>query len=223
MVTPLPASQKGNHLKVQQSETKQIGSGFEQEIRYQDGLKSRREIFVGRSRKEAIRMTAERVRELSRSLVGGIVESSNFDIGMIRKQALDNSAPTGRRLAAIDRLASLSNVYQSPLWHQSRFVETGSRARRFVVYALRRLLKVESTNQKLGALIRDRLIFIRTGEQVGSNSKVMVNRDRLWRLEGSGVESEKPAPTVTDTSSFDEALRRVEEENKHLEECNAQI
>jgi hypothetical protein len=151
------------------------------------------------------------------------VSENNFNIGMIRKQALDNSAPTGRRLAAIDRLASLSNVYQSSSWQQSRFVETGSRARRFVVYALRRLLKVEPTNQKLTALIRDRLIFIRTGEQVGSNNKVLINRNRLWRVEKSGVGYEKPVSAVIDTTSFDEALRRVEEENKHLEECDAQI
>jgi|HubBroStandDraft_5_1064220.scaffolds.fasta_scaffold44172_3 hypothetical protein len=134
-------------------------------------------------------------------------ESSNFDIGMIRKQALDNSAPTGRRLAAIDRLASLSNVYQTASWHQSGFVETGSRPRRFIVYALRRLLKVEPTNQKLIALIRDRLIFIRTGEQVGSNNKVLISRDRLWRVQPSSG-----GPSPTQTNEHAEEIRRLLEQ-----------
>jgi hypothetical protein len=137
------------------------------------------------------------------------LSETNFDIALVRQQALDNSAPTGRRLAAIDRLASLCNAYNTQAWHQSRYVPTGARPRRWVIYALRRLLKADPTNEKLTALIRDRLIFIRTGQQCGSNFKVLISRDRLWRVEPPSGE---PTSIQPQTNEHADEIRRLLEE-----------
>lgn len=139
-------------------------------------------------------------------------ELSNFDIALIRAQALDNSAPTSRRLAACDRLASLSNVFQSSAWQQSCYVKTGARPRRFVIYALRRLLQAESTDERLTALIRDRLIFIRTGRQVGSNSQVLTSQHRLWRVAPPSGELASAQPQTNEHA--DEIRRLLEEYEK---------
>ena len=142
-------------------------------------------------------------------LGGGNMNETNFDIALIRAQALDSSAPTSRRLAACDRLASLSNVYQSSAWQQSRYVKTGARPRRFVIYALRRLLESESTDERLTALIRDRLIFIRTGRQVGSNSQVLTSQHRLWRV---APPSGEPTSIQPQTNEHADEIRRLLEE-----------
>jgi hypothetical protein len=53
-------------VKVQQSEVVEVGSCFEQELNWTQGKKTRREIFVGRSREELDRMVTERRAELKR-------------------------------------------------------------------------------------------------------------------------------------------------------------
>ena len=103
----------------------------------------------------------------------------------------------------------MCNLYQSSAWQQSRYVTTGARPRRFVIYALRRLLESESTDERLTALIRDRLIFIRTGRQVGSNSQILTSQHRLWRV---APPSGEPTSTQPQTNEHADEIRRLLEE-----------
>ena len=64
----LPSASRGKtkQLNIKQSGVQHVGTSYEQEIQWQDGTKTRREIFVGRCREELDHMIAERVRKLRR-------------------------------------------------------------------------------------------------------------------------------------------------------------
>ena len=93
----------------------------------------------------------------------------NRTIGLLRAIGADESAPTSKRLIAIDTLASLTNCYQTKKIHADVYVETTERARRSVIKLLRRLLKSKGyLHEQHPMAIRSRLLFI-SGVETGKH------------------------------------------------------
>ena len=120
----------------------------------------------------------------------------NEDIGLLRQIANDSNALPSRRLRAIDRLACLGGVYNTTKCHVDSFIPMGTRPRREVVAALRKLLRDEPA---LASGIRERLLFIRTGQSLNL---------KLWRVEPK-VKPESISPVDLDVAS---KLKQIEDE-----------
>jgi hypothetical protein len=131
----------------------------------------------------------------------------NYDIGLLRAIALDSGASPSRRLTALDRLASSDNIYQTARINEAEYHATPARARRFIVKALRQLLKSPDLMACHSSAIRERLLCIR-----GVESK------HFWRLSESQSKTLVTLPkaaTVGLGASLDDELKRLkEEENK---------
>jgi hypothetical protein len=116
----------------------------------------------------------------------------NYDIGLLRAIALDSGASPSRRLNAIDRLASGDNVYQTARINEAEYRPTPARARRFIVKALRQLLKSPDLMACHSSAIRERLLCIR-----GVESK------HFWRLtSGTTVTIQHQSPAATELDEF---------------------
>jgi hypothetical protein len=130
----------------------------------------------------------------------------NYDIGLLRAIALDSGASPSRRLKALDRLASSDNVYQTARTNTTEYHATPARARRFIVKALRKLLKSPNLMACHASAVRERLLCIR-----GIESK------HFWRLT-SESKSKTPVTLPKATSglgaSLDAELNRLKLEEE---------
>jgi hypothetical protein len=127
---------------------------------------------------------------------------------LLRAVALDERAPSVRRLNAIDRLAAEENIYITSRYPRDTYVSPGVRAQRFTRHALRKLLATKMCfkgDTRSG--VRDRLLFIKTGKSLRDK----LGRTYLWRLTS---ETEKPAPAnpVLRDTEIEAALKRFREE-----------
>jgi hypothetical protein len=124
---------------------------------------------------------------------------SHEDVGLLRQIANDSNALASRRLRAIDRLACLGGVYNTLKCHVDTYIPVGTRPRREVVASLRKLLRDEPA---LASDVRERLLFIRTGEAL--------NPKLLWRIDQNGGKPER-VPSVS-FANLDEKLKLIEED-----------
>jgi hypothetical protein len=116
---------------------------------------------------------------------------NNYDIGLLRAVALDSGASPSRRLQAIDKLAVLSNTYNTVRLCGDVFRPTPARARRFIVKALRLLLKSPHLMACHSSAVRERLLCIR-----GIESK------HFWRLTSGTTVTIHQSPAATELDDF---------------------
>jgi hypothetical protein len=145
---------------------------------------------------------------------------TNAEISALRKIAADHRIPATRRLHAIDRLASIANVYiveaaskghNDRHWDTTRYLSafrpTGIRAKRAVISLLRQLPECPRQN--------DRLLFLR-GQELYERGRVNQS-ERIFRLKPPKFippsQSEQVTP-VDWMKVVDDALRKVEAEHR---------
>lgn len=95
----------------------------------------------------------------------------NYEMGLLRKISLDRNASPLRRLQALDRISSALNIYHTAKHYTDAAGSMPTRARRFVVKALRLLLKDVALSPTHASAVRGRLLAIR-----GVNSAVAYRR-----------------------------------------------
>jgi hypothetical protein len=126
----------------------------------------------------------------------------NSDIGLLRAIALDDGASPSRRLQAIDKLAVASNTYNTARLCGNVYRSTAARSRRFIIKALRLLLKSPRLMACHSSAVRERLLCIR-----GIESK------HFWRLK-PGTVTQAPvlpkAPAASLSNNLDEKLQQLE-------------
>lgn len=119
----------------------------------------------------------------------------NQDIAHLRSIVLDDAVPLNRRLASLDRLAASQNLWQTVRFHSDTYVPPGTRARRFAVTALHKLLKSRRFKPAVfDSAVRARLLFLK-GVRVGNH---------LYRLEPpvdptTVPVASAPVPEITET------------------------
>src|SRR5260370_34001693 len=86
---------------------------------------------------------------------------------LLREIADDDKAPMIRRIHAVDRLASLDNIYQSQRFHTTENVGSGTRPRREVIRLLFKMRRTAEDSERHQQMNRTRLGFIQTGEDLG--------------------------------------------------------
>ena len=122
----------------------------------------------------------------------------------LRKIAIDNGSPVVRRLYAIDRLACDGGVYNSISYHTEAFVPTGTRAQRFVIHALRLVLKTDKPmHPSVASGIRERLAFIKMGVPPMAGQP----RQLFWRV--APLQSETHITSLERQETLDEQITRI--------------
>jgi hypothetical protein len=124
---------------------------------------------------------------------------------LLREIADDDKAPMIRRIHAVDRLASLDNIYQSQRFHTTENVGSGTRPRRQVIRLLLKMQRTAEVSELHQQMIRTRLVFIQTGEALCRG------RHPLWRNEPS-TPSERQKSSVA--SEIDEVLAAYEKQKR---------
>jgi len=121
----------------------------------------------------------------------------------LRQIAVDDGSPVVRRLHAIDRLACDGGVYNSAQYHTDVFIPSGTRAQRFVIHALRKVLKSDKPMApSTASSIRERLTFIRTGRGLCD----VHGQKWLWRVE---PQQSKPYPQPKPEETLDQQIARI--------------
>jgi hypothetical protein len=146
--------------------------------------------------------------------IGGAMEKGrNTTVAMLASIADDEAIPAARRMSAIDRLASMANIFHTRHHSTPEYRIPAKREKKRIIRLLRKLARSEKflpSGIKFG--IKDRLLFIKTNQALTDSC----GRKWLWRVPGDPNQSQGQSDPEQKSSvviEIEEALRKYREEH----------